>query len=555
MFILILASFSAVPVTRAQGTSPSAILYADFTGNTLPTNWHLQGTAQFKGQVNPLTGIGGIQLVRRVGFLAEGGEEGAVVYNSPVTTENITIQVSGMYNGTAYNMGDDIGVGFYSDGPSTGLGAYQPNSPNGYYASYQFCSILCSAYTPALLYQGKTLSSGGHMPASGTTYIFAEVDVSQASSSISMKISTSTNGPFTQTPSTGLTTEVTYQGSIDSSHAIFYIGGSSAQEASQQYVYWVRVSIGQPTSNVNSTTSISSPATPSSASSLQLSTTNSSQRVVIYAPIVIVIAIVGIVMALKRKQGTRATTAEEEPGRGGALNEAIESARGPMDEMNKPADSLLSRYVVESKIIALQPTFTIKDDANNTLAYAKGQTRPHLKKSFWMQDVVAADNPSIEVSTRDGQRLGKIQGAGTYFSVDRRKEKRRPGTDRYEPDEYTTTTTIVTPKFEIYDAKGLLLTMNLYRERRLYWEVVDASENEIATIKGDERNDNFECVASSWMMGKQFGTQICAKIHKKRLGVHRSYVIDVLTNHLDSYVLYAFAIAIACSISTDVRKS
>lgn len=309
--ILSVATLIAMPAVYTQTTTPSAILYADFTGNALPTSWQLQGTAKFEGHVNPSTGVGGVQLVDRIGFAVGEGQEGAVIYNGPLTAENIIIQVGGMYTGTAGSMGDDVGIGFYSGGPNTELGAYQPNSPNGYYASYQFCSGSCSGSTPALLYQGDSVSSGGAMPANGLTYFFAEVDVSQSSSSISMKISTSTKGPFTQAP-TSLATVLTYHGTIDSSHATLYVGGSSAWEASQQYVYWVKVSAGQaqlPSSASTSTASVSS----SSATTFATTATGSSLNLATYAPvgIVMAIAIVGIFMALRRKWGGRTTKAKE----------------------------------------------------------------------------------------------------------------------------------------------------------------------------------------------------------------------------------------------------
>ena len=74
----------------------------------------MTGPTPYSGRVNPSTGVGGIQLVHRIGYVPGAGQEGAVIYNAPVTVQSITIQVSGMYNGTADSMGDDIGIGFYN---------------------------------------------------------------------------------------------------------------------------------------------------------------------------------------------------------------------------------------------------------------------------------------------------------------------------------------------------------------------------------------------------------------------------------------------------------
>jgi hypothetical protein len=231
-----------LPSSQAQS---NILLSADFTGNSLPSGWLLQGSAKFVGTVDPSTGAGGIQLA------GDHNQEGAAVYAAPFTTQNINIELSAMYAPVGYCCAgnyypnadaDDVGVGFYSAGPSTNIGNRQPTSPNGYYATYEFYMpdpIL--DHIPALMYNGNDLMTGSaHVLArSGLNYLFTQTIVT--SSSVSMNALNRTESPWITEPTIGSQNILTYNGTLDTSHSTLYVGGSDGDIWSHIYVYWLRV--------------------------------------------------------------------------------------------------------------------------------------------------------------------------------------------------------------------------------------------------------------------------------------------------------------------------
>jgi hypothetical protein len=236
------ASTSLLPVSEAQ---PTTLLSVDFTGSTLPAGWLLQGSAKFIGGLNSSSGFGGIQLVN------SDSEEGAAIYGTPFTTQNIIIELSGMYTpGCTFEFycdhqeSDDLGVGFYSDGPLASVGSHNPASSNGYYASYEFLGG--GSNIPSLIHDGHSVSLGGNLPPWGTNYLFTDTMVTPTS--VSMNTLTSTNGPFTQAPSISLTNMLTYNNAtgLDNSHSTLYIGGATVTGFVHNpwafiYVYWLRI--------------------------------------------------------------------------------------------------------------------------------------------------------------------------------------------------------------------------------------------------------------------------------------------------------------------------
>ncbi len=235
-----------LPVSQAQ---QNTLLSVDFTGKTLPAGWLLQGSAKFLGGLNASTGVGGVQLT------SGSAQEGAVIYSSPLATQNIVIEFSGMYM-REVDDADNIGVGVYSGGPVAVNGGWNPASSNGYYASYEFWS----GSSPALIYNSKgihnppSLASGGKLLTDKLDYLFAETIMTP--SSVSMNALTRTDSPWMTEPSTSVTNMLTYNGAIDNSHSTLYVGGATSGAWSYTYVYWLHV--------LSSSTTTSTPEYPSS---------------------------------------------------------------------------------------------------------------------------------------------------------------------------------------------------------------------------------------------------------------------------------------------------
>lgn len=274
-----------IPASQAQ---PTTLLSVDFTGSSLPQGWFLQGSAKFIGGLNSSSGFGGIQLVNNA------SQAGAVVYDSPFTTQNVVVEFSGMYEPGSPSLpeADDIGLGFYSDAPSANVGPGNPAPVNGYYASYEFSNLLGYTghyYLPSLMYNAHSLSSngsrfflGGRLPSSGRNYLFTASIVTPTS--VSMNALTRTDGPWIQEPSLSLVHMLTYNNTsgIDSSHSTLYVGGSTftglfRNPWSYEYVYWLRILTCSTTFTACTTTRTMSSSTSSSLSSaaIQPSTTQS----------------------------------------------------------------------------------------------------------------------------------------------------------------------------------------------------------------------------------------------------------------------------------------
>jgi len=277
-----------LPVSQAQ---PTTLLSVDFTGSSLPQGWFLQGSAKFIGGLNSSSGFGGIQLVNNA------SQAGAVVYGSPFTTQNVVVEFSGMYEPGSPSLpeADDIGLGFYSDGPSANVGPGNPAPVNGYYASYEFSNLLgyVGQYDlPSLTYNAHSLSSngsrfflGGRLPSTGRNYLFAGTTVTPTS--VSMNALTRTDNPWTQELSISLNclrNLVTYNNAtgIDGSHAKLYVGGATFSGLfrnpwSYEYVYWLRI-LSYPTTPTTSTgncTTSSSTSSSLTSVTIQPSTTQS----------------------------------------------------------------------------------------------------------------------------------------------------------------------------------------------------------------------------------------------------------------------------------------
>ena len=281
-----------LPVSQAQ---PSTLLSVDFTGSSLPQGWSLQGSAKFIGGLNSSSGFGGIQLVNN------DSQAGAVIYDSPFTTQNVVVEFSGMYEPGSPSLpeADDIGLGFYSDGPSSHVGPENPAPANGYYAAYEFSNLLgyLGQYDlPSLIYNGHALSSGGsrfvlggRLPSRGRNYLFAATIVTPTS--VSMNALTRTDSPWVQEPSISLDclrNMVTYNATgIDGSHSKLYVGGATftglfRNPWSYEYVYWLRILSYSTTTTTNTGSCTTSSSTSSSLSSavIQQSITQSMTRTV-----------------------------------------------------------------------------------------------------------------------------------------------------------------------------------------------------------------------------------------------------------------------------------
>jgi len=327
-----------LPVSRAQ---PTTLLSVDFTGSSLPQGWFLQGSAKFIGGLNSSSGFGGIQLVNNA------SQAGAVIYDSPFTTQNAVMEFSGMYEPGSSSLpeADDIGLGFYSDGPSAYVGPGNPAPVIGYYASYEFSNLLGyigEYYLPSLMYNAHALSSngsrfflGGRLPSSGRNYLFTETIVTPTS--VSMNALTRTVSPWVQEPAMSLDcfrNMVTYNNAtgIDSSHSKLYVGGATftglfRNPWSYEYVYWLRIlsySTTATTSTGSCTTSISTSSSLSSAAIQQTVTPSITQTMsqtqttpppvlssggassvllyaVIGAAIVVAVVLVGVFLVLRRR--------------------------------------------------------------------------------------------------------------------------------------------------------------------------------------------------------------------------------------------------------------
>jgi hypothetical protein len=205
-------------------------LYANFQkGTSLPSGWSLQGTA---GLLDLGQGKSSVALTNN-----QNNEEGAIVYAKSFNMKNIVVEMSGAYNGRA----DDIGIGFYSSGPTTNNGGWNPRPNTGYYASYEFWSGDSSS-RPALLDNGSIIAEDPiqSMPSGFLDYIFAKVTV--RSSSITMGFLNNSVSLYQDVPKPTPTTAVLYNAAKTSIvGSKFYLGGSTGGAAAFTYVFWIRV--------------------------------------------------------------------------------------------------------------------------------------------------------------------------------------------------------------------------------------------------------------------------------------------------------------------------
>ena len=180
------APMSFLPTSQAQ---PTTLLSVDFTGSMLPAGWFLTGDAAFVGGFDNTTKAGGVLLIN-----GGGTQAGAVYYGSPITNQSIVIDFSAAYwKGFDVYFGD-LGVGFYSSGPT---GSQKPTS-NGYYATYGFC---CGPTT--LFYNTNAISTGtatDNLPHGDNDqyYLFGEIIITPTS--VSMNALVNKNSFYSERP-------------------------------------------------------------------------------------------------------------------------------------------------------------------------------------------------------------------------------------------------------------------------------------------------------------------------------------------------------------------
>jgi len=206
-------------------------IYGNFQGSSMPSGWTPSIQA---GSFMPQLSNGGLEMINN-----NTGQATALIYNSPFTTQNIIVEASWMYNGQTDNLGaDNLGFGIYTSGPCTNcVGGWQPNSPNGYYCSYEFYV----ESKPAILVNGNVAATASSqiMPTSGLNYVFSQVIVTP--SSITMNFITNTSNMYQSGVYSGLTTAVSYSGAISNSYSTFYVGAADGGDTSYIYLYWLRV--------------------------------------------------------------------------------------------------------------------------------------------------------------------------------------------------------------------------------------------------------------------------------------------------------------------------
>ncbi|MCW1293162.1 MAG: hypothetical protein OH318_02100, partial [Candidatus Parvarchaeota archaeon] len=240
--------FNGVTVGEAPQLSPTYgeydnganvfYIYANFQGNSMPSGWTAKAivgsyTPTFIGGTSS---TGGIEMMNDVG-----GQATALKYNNPFTTQNIIIEASWMYSGTA----DNLGFGIYAKGISYHSGGFNPASIDGYYASYEYWRGPASP--PGLVYASSNGSSvtfyaqaSSHViPTSGTNYMFTQVIITP--NSAIMNFVTNTNSLYQTPVYSGLSNVVKYYGTPVNPGNIFYIGASTGGAYSYIYLYWLRV--------------------------------------------------------------------------------------------------------------------------------------------------------------------------------------------------------------------------------------------------------------------------------------------------------------------------
>jgi hypothetical protein len=195
-------------------------VYANFGGSAMPVDWSLQGSASFV----PAQGVKTV----------DGGafEEGAVVYGKNMTGQNVAIESSTYYSGSA----DDQNIGFYASGTPSGVGGPTGGlAPSGYSATfnpyYGTSYLFHNGVSPALI-TSSTLPST-------SKYSFQRVVVTPTSilwEFVSDPSQYYVGGVYSQ-----LTKIYTYEGNISNSYGGLFFSSSTGAAASTQYLYWMRI--------------------------------------------------------------------------------------------------------------------------------------------------------------------------------------------------------------------------------------------------------------------------------------------------------------------------
>lgn len=198
------------------------IEYANFQGDSTE-GWDLTGDAHFVGGTSA---DGGVSMLQNQKF-----QESALIFNRQLRDENIEIQMSGMYNGSA----DNIGIGFYSLGPNGNNGGWNPAAVAGYYSSFEYWG----GSSPGLLYNGnEQASAGSGMPSGSQNFLYAEVTITPTD--IGMSYYTNSSTEFFGAPQQVNSTLI-YSGTVNNTNGELYIGASTGGSTSFAYVYWLSV--------------------------------------------------------------------------------------------------------------------------------------------------------------------------------------------------------------------------------------------------------------------------------------------------------------------------
>ncbi|MGC8993109.1 MAG: hypothetical protein ACP5JE_06110, partial [Thermoplasmata archaeon] len=181
-------------------------VYTIFDAPTLPNSWLLMGSAQFIPNV-------GVETVN-----GAGSEMGAVIFNSNLSGNNITVWANTYYQGTA----DQQNLGIYASNPSTGTGDNGAVASNGYTMGFNPYYSSMNIY-----YNGQSIASSGFW-GGGTSYFWELVSIN----------STSINYTVIQLGYSNVQNiyYLNYTGKIVKSGGLFF-SSSTGFYASHQYIF------------------------------------------------------------------------------------------------------------------------------------------------------------------------------------------------------------------------------------------------------------------------------------------------------------------------------
>jgi hypothetical protein len=181
-------------------------VYTIFDAPTLPNSWLLMGSAQFIPNV-------GVETVNGAGY-----EMGAVIFNSNLSGNNITVWANTYYQGTA----DQQNLGIYASNPSTGTGDNGAVASNGYTMGFNPYYSSNNIY-----YNGQSIASSSFW-SGGTSYFWDIVSIN----------STSINYTVIQLGYSNVQNiyYLNYTGKIVKSGGLFFSSSTGASD-SYQYIF------------------------------------------------------------------------------------------------------------------------------------------------------------------------------------------------------------------------------------------------------------------------------------------------------------------------------